>query len=482
MKRVLFALILLCVTLPARATSYFIATAAGGGSDSNNGLSTGAPFLSPNHAFNCGDTITAAASTAYSAANFASGKWGAVTCAGNNNVAWLTCATFDACKITGLASGNGFTVTASYWGVQGWEIDGTSASSYCFLAQPPTSGANIHHIIFANSIANGCGLAGFESGNNSTAGVDYFVVVGVAAYGTSGGSASCGSGLDVFSPVATDTKPGTHIYFAGNFSWANVNPATCGGTAPTDGEGIIFDTFDGSGSFGSGTPYAQQAVMANNIVVSNGGRGFEGILNYTTNPNGHIYAIHNTAWGNQTDLNQNLCACVMGEMLLLNVNNMEASWNIAATNAATGAQGFALYAVWVNVNHEFGDVVYANDLWSASGSFTNKFDPMSQFTFGPNNINTNPVFTNATIPGAPSCGSASSVPNCMATMVANFTPTVTAAKTYGYQAPLSAQVYDPLFPLWLCNVNLPSGLVTMGCVTGSAVAPGSPSITGVTIR
>lgn len=63
-----------------------------------------------------------------------------------------------------------------------------------------------------------------------------------------------------------------------------------------------------------------------------------------------------------------------------------------------------------------------------------------------------------------------------------FTPTNAAAKTYGYQVPISAQVYDPLFPLWLCNVNLPTGLVTMGCLTGTSVGPGAPSITGVTIH
>jgi hypothetical protein len=54
----------------------------------------------------------------------------------------------------------------------------------------------------------------------------------------------------------------------------------------------------------------------------------------------------------------------------------------------------------------------------------------------------------------------------MATVIANFTPTNAAAVRYGYQTPSSTQVSDPLFPKWLCNVNLPSGLVTLGCQTG----------------
>jgi hypothetical protein len=54
----------------------------------------------------------------------------------------------------------------------------------------------------------------------------------------------------------------------------------------------------------------------------------------------------------------------------------------------------------------------------------------------------------------------------MATVIANFTPTnaTVLAGGYGYQIPSGTQIYDPLFPQWLCNVNLPSGLVTMGCL------------------
>ena len=50
-----------------------------------------------------------------------------------------------------------------------------------------------------------------------------------------------------------------------------------------------------------------------------------------------------------------------------------------------------------------------------------------------------------------------------------------AAAAYGYQAPSLVQTFDPLFPQWLCNVNLPAGLVTMGCVTGTAMQ-------GVTVK
>jgi len=93
-------------------------------------------------------------------------------------------------------------------------------------------------------------------------------------------------------------------------------------------------------------------------------------------------------------------------------------------------------------------------------------------------FDTNPVFVKATAPGAPSCASASGVPACMVTMIANFTPTTAAAVSYGYQVPSAVQTYDPLFPQWLCTVNLPAGLVTMGCVAQSAL-PASVTVTGV---
>src|SRR6202049_1571198 len=117
--RTLALAILLC-TLASQAwgTTYYLAPAAGGGNDSNNGTTASTPWLSPNHAVNCGDVILAAPGT-YTATNFSYSKWGTVKCAGGNNVAWLKCATFDTCKVTASGSFVAMAVTQSYWGVQG---------------------------------------------------------------------------------------------------------------------------------------------------------------------------------------------------------------------------------------------------------------------------------------------------------------------------------------------------------------------------
>jgi hypothetical protein len=78
MRKLLCSLALL-LAVPLWATSYYLSPT---GSDSNNGLSSGAPLLTPNHAVNRGDTIMAAASTSYTYANFTVDNWGTVTCTG----------------------------------------------------------------------------------------------------------------------------------------------------------------------------------------------------------------------------------------------------------------------------------------------------------------------------------------------------------------------------------------------------------------
>src|SRR5665213_3384129 len=286
MKRLALSVLFVLLASPAWATTYYLAPASGGGNDSNNGTSANTPWLTPNHPVNCGDVILAAASAGYFNTSFAPGNWGVVTCTAGNNVAWLACVTFDTCRMT-TNDTDGIVIDQSYWGVQGWEVDGKSGAGACFYAYP-NNGVEIHHIIFANDIANGCAVAGFGFANSSkSAGVDYFVVVGSIAYNTAGGNANCNSGIDLLYPVNADSVPGTHIYVAGNFTYDNVDGTTCLPMGPTDGEGIIFDTF-------SSNSYTGQSVADNNIAVYNGGRG---ILVYS-NTLAPIYLRHNTVYGN----------------------------------------------------------------------------------------------------------------------------------------------------------------------------------------
>jgi hypothetical protein len=470
MRKLALSVLFFSLALPAWATTYYLAPAAGGGSDSNNGTSMTTPWLTPNHAMNCGDVILAAASTAYAEANFRTNQWGTITCPAGNNVAWLKCVTFDACKIT-ISIPNAhdaLTPTQSYWGVQGWEVTATADGNACFEAFPPNSSTTIHHIIFANDIANGCYLGGFTIGQSGSAGVDYVVVIGSISYNAAQTSQNCNSGIDIVTPTNSDTLAGTHYYIGGNFSWGNVNPNPCGGGTPSDGQGIFLDTV---------SPYSGQIVIDNNISVFNGGMGIKSYLNASGSPNAPVYIRHNTTYGNQTG---NIATTICSEIAFQSSLSSNAYSNLAVTGAATGcAAKQNIYALAVSSPDPTAKL-YNNFLYSAAGNYTTGSG--AGFGFGPNVTGTNPGFVNAAWQGAPNCANFASVPACMATMIANFTPTNPAAAPYGYLIPSSPQIYDPLFPQWLCSVtNLPAGLLTMGCL-GQASLPASPTITGIKVQ
>ena len=440
----------------APATYYLSPT----GNDSNSGLSASLPWLSPYHAVNCGDHIIAASGT-YNNANFYTGKWGTVTCTAGNSVAWLECSAFDTCKISASDGNQGMWVDQSYWGVEGWEVTTSSSDIYgtCFIAQPNhQSAVEIHHIVFANDIANGCSQGGFAAANNGSAGVDYLAVIGSIAYNTAQGSDTCTSGISIYQPVASDSLPGTHIYVAGNFSYGNLEPSKCNGTAPTDGEGIIFDTFEGTQ--GLPPPYSAQAAAENNILVGNGAKGIEVFKNSAGSSHAAIYVTQNTSWGNLTDPNQNGTGC--GEIALQLASDTQVSGNLVSTVSATGCGANPIFALSVQ-NGDSTDSVDSNFAFGYSGNNT-FLSGSGNFAYGSKNIlGTNPDFSNPTIPGAPTCQSASNVANCMASLITDFVPTAASAKGFGYQAPSTTPSTDPLFPQWLCNVNLPPGLVTLAC-------------------
>lgn len=459
----ILVLLLLFASFPAQATNYFIAPSGGGGSDSNNGTSSGTPWLTPNHAVNCGDVISAAAGT-YAEANFRLGNWGTVTCAGANNVAWLKCATAFTCNITvSVAGHDALGISKSFWGVQGWVVTvSTASTNQCFQAFPPDSSTEIHHIIFANNVANGCGDGAFTTGQaTNTVGVDYVAIIGNIAYNGAQDNANCYSGIDLVPVTNSDTNPGTHVLIAGNFAYGNIDPNPCGGATPTDGHGLSLDSL-------SNEPYTGQILVDNNISVFNGATGFQNFSS-TTAP---VYIRHNTFFGNQTgSTNANPCGEFNANTATMNLASLNLI--VAGTNTCSGS--VAEYALASSVDNST-NIFFWNYLFSAAGHNTNLGSAQSRS----NLTGTNPSLSNPVQPSAPNCSGFASVPLCMATVVANFTPTTVGAKTYGYQIPSSTPVWDPLFPQWLCGVtNLPSGLITMGCLTKSGtVITGSSLVNG----
>lgn len=434
--------------------TYYLAPYANGGRDTNDGLSPLTPWLSPKHPLNCGDVILAAASNSYEQGNFEFGMWGPVNCSPGDeaNIAWLKCETFGRCKLN-ATNQNGMWITSSYWGVQGWEVTALGGQAICFAALPPNGNTSIHHIIFANNIANGCYGAGFQPVEWGSAGIDYFVVIGGIAYNAAQQSAQCGSGISVTSPKNTDTLPGTHIYIGQTFTWNNPNPSSCGGTQPTDGNGVIFDYFD---TFN----YSSQAVMENNIAFLNGGSGFRVVHSN----NAPIFIRNNTAFGNSADLNANHSIC--GDITTQASSRVRMYRNLSKTKSATGCGSNPAYAFYVD-NGDATVVVENNVGFGLNGRHAGKGGGPT-FSFAANNMfGVDPGFANpiSSNPGAPDCQNAASVLDCVADIIGNFTAQTPAAAGLGYRRPLEASTAnnENLFPRWLCNVNLPPDLLPRGC-------------------
>jgi hypothetical protein len=438
------------------ATNFYLAAAADGGSDGNDGLTPATPWLSPNHSMNCGDVITAKASTAYAAVNFASNKWGTVTCPSGDKVAWLKCETFNGCKIS---ASNTFAmyINKSYWGVQGWETTGTGNNGVCYGVSP-TGGATIHHIILANNVARSC-ANGFSIFNqSSTVSVDYVALIGNIAWNAAQSTSLCNSGFTIYEPIKSDSVAGTHIYIAGNFSFDNSTPTNClGGSGTYDGEGINLDDIGNVQS--GGVAYNQQIVVEHNLAVWNGGFGFANGGNGTRVA--PIVYRYNTSVHNLTATNTDMTTC--GDLTLLDSSLTVITRNLIMTGAATGckAPGGSLYAVAVN-GADATVTVSDNWLYSATGSHTTALSSPG-FSFGSNTTGTNPSFASPVDPGNPNCSGKASVPDCMATVLANYTPANVSAQAYGVQPVTGPQAPDGYFPPWLCNVNLPTGLITMRC-------------------
>jgi hypothetical protein len=225
------------------------------------------------------------------------------------------------------------------------------------------------------------------------------------------------------------------------------------------------------------TPYASQVVVQNNIAFLNGGAGIE--VGGSGNPSAIVVIKNNTVYGNNGDPHRNYLGC--GDISINDASLVQGSYNLVATNSATGCDANPIFALALS-NGNNTDQILNNFAYGINGQNTFSYNNGS-FTFGSTNVlGTNPNFSSPVNPGAPNCGSASSVPNCMATVIANFAPKTAAAAGYGYQTPSTAQAYDPLFPQWLCNVNLPSGLVTMGCLAAPVAPPPAPIDLSATVN
>lgn len=432
---------------------------APGGSDGATGADAAHPWLTPNHALTCGVDLIHAAVGTYLGSSFASGTWATNTCVGSNNLVPIICDTFDACKIS-VTSAFGMWMSQSFWGVFGFEVAETGNNGLCF-GIIPVGASTIHHIIVGNSVCNG-GANGFSaSSTSSTASFDYVGFVGDLAWNATQSTLLGNSGFTMYEPIKSDSLPGTHNYIGYGGSWDNLSTVFA-----FDGNGVVLDDF-GNGQSG-GAAYDQQTLVEQMIAVWNGGYGIATTGNGSTKAK--MYFRQNTSVHNLTDGTTSTTTC--GDMTLLVTSLAEMYGNLIQTLGATACNGpTTAYGIAVNTA-DATDHIYKNYIYSAAGNNT-VIVSSSGFSYGPSNVTgTDPAFANPVDPGQPSCTGKINVPDCMSTVIANYTPATAAAKVYGRQVPINTgtQAYDPLIPQWFCNVEasypgLLSGLMHLPCVT-----------------
>ncbi len=389
---------------------YYINTAGAGGSDSNNGLSSGAPWLTITHNINCGDVISMAASTSYAAGNFGNtGVSGTITCPGGDNLAYLKCAsTLGACKISGGV--NGIWATSNYWGFIGVDVEGQTNS--CVKSSPPYppgTGPTVHHFALVNSIVAGCAGSGLQTGQAAGTGFgsDYEIVLGVMAYGNSTATGPCFSGVSFGGDSDQDAAAGPHRLVKYLIGWHNINGASCnGGGTTTDGECFIEDTPDAGPVVGLTTV---EAVLC----LGNGGQGVE--IFAQSNP----AVVHPFIWRNITSTANTSDPQHTGssntEILVQGFSNgsylkAQLSKNIAATYAVTSGlnpgNNYGMLIAWVAAATSFvdGNWMYGhgsatNNIISFNTNYTcpNGGGPITPGTSAcpGNTITTDPVFAGA---------------------------------------------------------------------------------------
>jgi hypothetical protein len=231
---------------------------------------------------------------------------------------------------------NGAAVPASTNGISSQIVNGNTVyyPSVAQLTGVPS------HITIQNNNVYGCGGGGIGSGqadyisilNNHVSGCSHYSI-----YGTSGISLGTSENAD----NNTNTSEGFFKNFiVGNYSWNNSElvpwDAASGGPAITDGEGIIVDTNQNTGTFQAGLPYPSttriseslpgyvgRTLIADNVVTGNGGPAIELINDL------YVDVIDNSTYGNiQTNYPASTDGVYKGEFFVIYTAFVNAADNI----------------------------------------------------------------------------------------------------------------------------------------------------------
>jgi hypothetical protein len=287
------------------------------GNDANAGTSA-APWLTIQHADTgaggrvAGDCVNVEPGTYASGSSITHGGSAATT----TGYVVYRCTELDACKIT--ESDHGFQIIPpgvqgtggpgpNFIVIDGFELAASSEVTYgigivTWDNQPGSEDTlGSHHIWALNNLVHGYGESGVSMNDG-----EYFYVIHNTVYNNANVTCDAqGSGITLvsmkalsgYTPTAMDTGWGFRNVVEFNESYNNIITACGIASSPydTDGNGIIFDTWDGSGTtYG---PYAGSALAAFNIVYQNGAKGIQIFRNSAAT----IVIANNTAYDNNLD-------------------------------------------------------------------------------------------------------------------------------------------------------------------------------------
>jgi hypothetical protein len=478
--------------------TYFMA--ASGCSDANNGLTIAAPWCTVNHAVNCGDVIIANSGTY----NGSFSSWGTVSncpsttagidgtggvyfatllCSGNLGGCLINCST-GACNAGGNGASAGMNVGKSNWAVEGWAINGNGSGHLAFVANACLSTTTIiHHVAFVNNLAwnTAVGYGAQDCGLSTPAipgnGVDYWAVVGNDAQNANL-IAICSAAIVNVGPTNSDTNAGVHNYIASNFIRASSNNPSC---SASDGEAIMFDTFDAHGMVGFN-------VIENNIVFNTSWVGIQVFMQAFNSAAPTFDINHNTLYNNM------LCPRFQpGSSGDINLQlNSNFPWTITTYNnlsrVPTATQSYGVGCGSTATNHSYsmltspaggsttittGGTGLENIFRASSGACDNGVncngtDDVIAYNSGVGHLGTNiysdPAYTNTSDLttnwiGVASCGSYFSVARCMGyngtsanalSVIGDLIPTLGGSTGSGYQLPTShSSNPNSTFPTWL---------------------------------
>jgi hypothetical protein len=231
-----------------------------------------------------GDCVTVEAGTYAETVNIAT-SGSADTCTG---YVVFRSASPGAAKIVSTDPYQAVSVLASYVMMDGFDLQDTATGSAFSAGSNQVVGGKVvvfHHLAALRNVAHDSGGAGISAIH-----ADYVRIEGNTVHGNSATSPYGDSGIDLWEAQAFDTSPGFHIVVRNNVSYDN---AEWNISNPTDGEGIILDTFDYADATYGTTPYHQESLVENNVCWGNGGRGIEiagaGPTSYVTVRNNTVF-------------------------------------------------------------------------------------------------------------------------------------------------------------------------------------------------